>query len=234
MKPFFPAGRSQIPSSLISLGRHFVYMEGTVSEKNYIINIRDRIASKNRCQPNDVLLFPVKKKHGKHTNDLIDFAIDDVKAKCNAGNKPDCVWIFFDKDSFCDFDEALKRIVSLNNPKKHNALNFSCDDAEIAWIPCWSNECLEVWYYFYFANLQSALHREDYLPKINALLKDNPKKEKMTKNTSNPHDFLVNHGGNMALAIRYAKKKDCVSSLKKPNPSTGIYRFAEMMSPYFD
>lgn len=234
MKPFLPTGRSHIPPSLISLGRHFVYTEGTVSEQNYVTNIRDRIAKKNRCAPNDVLLFPVKKKQGKHTNGLIDFAIADVKAKCNAGNVPDCVWIFFDKDSFSDFDQALSRIVALNNPGKHNALNFECDNAEIAWIPCWSNECLEVWYYFYFANLQSALPRTDYLPKINAFLKNNPKKEIFAKNTPNPHDFLIAHGGNLSLAIRYAEKKDPVASLKKPNPSTGIYRFAKVMSRYFD
>jgi hypothetical protein len=55
---------------------------------------------------------------------LVDFAIADVKAKCNLGNKPDCVWIFFDKDSFSDFDEALARIESLNIPKDVIVLVF--------------------------------------------------------------------------------------------------------------
>jgi hypothetical protein len=114
MKAFTPVGRSKIPPSLISLSRHFVYMEGTVSEMNYVENIRDLIAERNLCKPNEVFVFPIKKKQGKHTNDLIDFAIADVKAKCNAGNKPDCVWIFFDKDSFPDFDDAVRRILQLN------------------------------------------------------------------------------------------------------------------------
>jgi hypothetical protein len=91
-----------------------------------------------------------------------------------------------------------------------------------------------VWYYLYLANLQSSLRREDYLPNINRLLKNNKEKEKFTKNTLKPHDFLIQHGGSLSLAIRYAKKKDPLSSFKKPNPSTGIYRFAEVMSPYFE
>lgn len=234
MNGFKPSGRSSIPPSLLSLGRHFVYTEGTVSEQNYVTNIRNLIAEKNRCHPNEVLVFPVKKKKGKHTNDLIDFAIADVQKKCNEGNKPDCVWIFFDKDSFSDFDAALKRIVGLNNSGHFNALNFKCDQAEIAWIPCWSNECLEVWYYFYFADLQSSLPRTDYLPNINRLIRKNPKKERFEKNTENPHDFLQSHGGDLHLAIRYAKKKDPKDSLIKPNPSTGIYVFAEMMEKYFE
>jgi hypothetical protein len=59
-------------------------------------------------------------------------------------------------------------------------------------------------------------------------------KEKLSKNTENPHDLLVKQGGNFKLAIRYAKKKDNPKNLIKPNPSTGVYRFLEVMSPYFD
>lgn len=234
MKPFKPSGRGQIPPTLLSLGRHFVYTEGTKSEQYYVTNIRRLIAERNMCLPNSVLIFPIKKNKGKHTNGLIDFAIGDVKRKSNEGNKPDCVWIFFDKDSFSDFDESVKKIMDLNNSKGVNALNFECDAAEIAWIPCWSNECFEIWYYFYFADLHSSLPRKEYLPKINSLLANRNKGEELKKNTPDPHDFLVNHGGDLQRAIKYAKKKDDPKSYKKPNPSTGIYRFAEMMSKYFE
>lgn len=100
MKPFKPSGRGQIPPTLLSLGRHFAYTEGTKSEQYYVTNIRRLIAERNMCLPNSVLIFPIKKNKGKHTNDLIDFAIGDVKRKTTRGTSQTAFGYFSIKTLF--------------------------------------------------------------------------------------------------------------------------------------
>jgi len=205
------------------LGRHLVYCEGTVSEINFIDNIKDKIAQQNCCSSQDVTIVPVRKKKGKHTNDLIDFAIADTIQRIGKNERVDAVWLFYDKDSFPDFDKATKRIFSFD------AQHY----LSIPWYACWSNECFELWYYLYFNNLSSALHRSQYLPKINSFLKP-AGGHPFAKNTPQPHDFLTSRGGSIDNAIHFASSMDKKPNYyKKPNPSTGIYRFAKYMKTYW-
>jgi hypothetical protein len=217
-------GRHGYKPRLENLGRHLVYSEGTVTEINYIYNIRDLIALKSKVNQGQIVA--VRKRRGMATNELVDFAEHDVEKRRKKGETINYVWIFFDKDSFSDFDAANKRIFLKND-------DGDSDRFGTEWCSCWSNECFELWLYFYFHDLSSSLHREQYLPKINSFL--NPSSGVIfEKNTPEPHTFLVKHGGSLQSAINFAEKKDAdpIGCSPKPNPSSGVYKFARHIVNY--
>lgn len=151
-----PKGRASLPDFLKPLGRNLIYAEGTVTEINYVLELRTLIATKLNVKPNQVELITVPMNGSKHTLDLINFACKDVKRRLKKNETIDNVWIFYDKDDFLDFDGASPKIKSLN--KKYPG---------IEWYDCWSVECFEVWLYHYFENLVVPLSRKQYIDKIN-------------------------------------------------------------------
>lgn len=214
-------GRRAIPKSLMSFGRHLVYAEGTKTEPLYVEDLRFLISEKLNVDIRDVELIPVAATKSQHTCDLVDYAERDVLCRKQKGEQIDYVWIFYDKDCYQDFDDAYSKIKNLD--EKYSG--------GISWIPCWSNECFEVWVYHYFEKLTTPLPREDYIKKINSFLKKNECKEKYSKNRKDLHRFLTNNGGDITKAIKWMKEADNGSSIK-PNPSSGIYQFAEYIIAY--
>lgn len=217
-----PRGRKSIPQVLIPFGRHLVYAEGTKTEPLYVEDLKVFASEELNVPKEDIEIIPVKKSKGKHTVDLVDFAVKDVEKRKSKQEIISNVWIFYDKDDFKDFDEAFRLI------EEKDRL-----DPNIDWKACWSNECFEVWVYHYFENLETPIPRDQYIKKINSFIKRNKGKEGYAKNRKDLHHFLTDNGGDIRKATRLMKNKD-VSSHKKPNPSSGIYQFTEFILAYID
>ena len=223
--PFAPKGRRGIPDELIRFGRHLVYSEGTRTEPNYVKNIRARIGAKYACEPNKIDIIPVTEDETRNTVGLVNYAIDDVQRRLANGEKIDHVWMMFDKDDFPHFEEAHQKIEKLNNSKTLNVerLHYNTKN-NIVWHSCWSNESFELWLCLYFCYYQSASKRTEYIH----YLKNNGIAYK--KNLPNIHDILVEKGGSLENAIKYAKKLEETNGID--NPSTGMYKFAEYFIGY--
>lgn len=224
-------GRQSIPKVLIGFGRHLVYTEGTKTEPLYVTNLKEEIAKHLNVSERQIEIITVTTKKSKHTLELVEYAKKDVQERRHRGETVDFVWIFYDKDSYDDFDDTYKAIFEMNNKHDGKDDTVPCDSFDTSWFACWSNECFEVWAYHYFENLITPLPREDYIKKINQFLKKNGCKQTYEKNLENLHSFLTNNGGSIDKAIKLMKSKD-VPRFKKPNPSSGIYQFAEYICAY--
>ena len=224
-------GRKSIPQVLIGFGRHLVYAEGTKTEPLYVADLRHLVATRLCVDERWIEIVPVTMSKTKHTKELVDFAFSDVCVRRNKGETIDYVWIFYDKDSFDDFDDAYEAIMNLNNKHNEDDGTVPCDIFDTSWNACWSNECFEVWVYHYFENLNTPLPREDYIKKINQFLKRNGAKTGYSKSHKQLHTFLETNGGSLELAIKLMKGKDVKGNIK-PNPSSGVYLFAEYIQAY--
>ena len=217
-----PQGRRNIPTVLIPFGRHLVYAEGTKTEPLYVEDLKVFVSEELRVKKEDIEIIPVKMSKSQHTVDLVEFAIKDVEKRKRKQEVISNVWVFYDKDDYKDFDKAYRLI------KEQDEL-----DADIEWKACWSNECFEVWVYHYFENLETPIEREQYIKKINAFLKRNGCPKEYKKNMDSLHHFLTQYGGDIRKATQLMKSKDVDSDIK-PNPSSGIYHFAEFILAYID
>lgn len=226
-----PHGRESIPKVLFGFGRHLVYAEGTKTEPLYVENLREVVSEELNVDKRLVDIVPVKMSKTKHTTELVDFAIKNVSQRREKGETIDYVWIFYDKDSFDDFDDAYKKIMDLNTKDSGKNGTVPYDAYGTSWNACWSNECFEVWVYHYFEDLSTALPRDEYIKKIDEFIKRSNPKECYTKNKHNLHSFLESCGGSMEKAIKLMKRKDTVKCIK-PNPSSGVYKFAEYINAY--
>jgi len=235
-----PRGRASIPTALISLGLHLVYMEGTRTEPYYIDNIKKLISAKHKCRQNDVLIIKASDdKKSKHTVELVEFAKTDVVRRINEKQNINHVWVFFDKDMFEDFDEAHKMIEEMNTSKSNDVKNddgFYFDlTTEITWHSCWSNPCFELWLLLYYLrysgyssneNAEAIIERIEKIPELKAI------KFEYKKNKKDIHSLLISNGGDLETAISSAKKLH--SKHKIESPSTGVYEFAEFIKPYME
>ena len=224
-------GRKSIPSVLIGFGRHLVYAEGTKTEPLYVADLKHLVATKLCIDERFIEIVPVTTNKTRHTSELVNFAFKDVCARRKKGETIDYVWIFYDKDSFDDFDDAYRIIMNFNNKHNEDDGAVSCDMFDTSWNACWSNECFEVWAYHYFESLNTPLSRDDYIKKINQFLKRNGCKSEYSKNHKRLHSFLEENGGSLELAIKLMKAKDNKEFIK-PNPSSGVYLFAEYIQAY--
>lgn len=226
-------GRNSIPVCLIGFGRHLIYAEGTKTELLYAESLRDVIAEQLNVSIRDVEIIAVPSNKTHHTLDLIDYAIDNIAKRRAKGETIDHVWIFYDKDDFKDFDDAYLRIKRLNDKKIDERIETPCDEFGTTWHACWSNECFEVWVYHYFENLITPLPRDEYEKRINKFLKHKGCLETYSKTRSDLHTFLTDNGGSIEKAIKWMIKKDNKTN-KKPNPSSGVYLFAQFIKKYLD
>ena len=221
-----PKGRNSIPDRLLSFGRHLIYAEGTKTEIFYVEDLKQYISEQLSIDKRFIEIVPVEKPKVEHTVGLVKFAIRNIKQRLKNGETIDYVWIFYDKDEYKDFDDAYKLI------QKQNTSESDCGNNDITWFSCWSNQAFEVWLYHYFENLTTSLDRKYYEGKINAFLKRNGCKEKYSKTRHDIHHFLENNGGSIERATELMKKKDLEHKNEKPDPSSGVYQFAEYILAY--
>lgn len=128
------------------------------------------------------------------------------------------IWVLFDKDDFNDFDEAIK----LATTKGYHV--------------GWSNPCFEYWIYLHFYYSDAALHRQDYVDKLNSIFRKNGLGHLTYEKNYEDIYELVNQQDGVLLAIRNAKKR--MSELKISDdksmfvPGTTIYQLVEELRNY--
>lgn len=153
---------------------------------------------------------------GCSTGKLIEAADRIVK---NAKIIYQNVWLVFDRDDFADFDKAI---------------NAGLDKGyKIAW----SNPSFEYWLYLHFSYSDSALHRNEWMRKLNELFKVHQLGDGCyRKNDENIYN-IVNTFGGVDIAINHAKRrmKDYDKNILKPsqyNPGTMVWLLVEELRKY--
>ena len=226
-KVLTPKGRKSIPPELMQFGKHLVYAEGTKTEPNYINEIKSLIANKYNCRPNEIQIVIANENNSRNTVGLVQFMIEDVTKRAK-NEKINHVWVMFDRDDFPkdNFDNAIKKIESLNNSENQNEDSFHYNTKDlISYHACYSNECFELWLILHFEYLSSQLTRQQYYDKLGDYLK-----QTYDKTTDDVLGLILKNGGSIDNAIKYAKK--LVETNQTSNPSTAMYLFAEYFKPY--
>lgn len=153
---------------------------------------------------------------GRSTGKLIDITDQIVK---NAKIIYQNVWIVFDKDDFEDFDEAIQEADSKG------------------YQVAWSNQSFEYWIYLHFYYSDAALHRNDWVKKLNDIFKQRQiGKGEYQKNCKDIYDLVCQDGG-IDLAIKNAKRRmeSFDENTGKPseyNPGTTVYKLAENLKQF--
>jgi hypothetical protein len=146
---------------------------------------------------------------GKNTDSLMEDAVERTKEARASGAPYECVWVVFDKDDFPqrNFNRAL------DLARRWNEI-----------VPCWSNECFELWYLLHFHYRDTAIGRKDLWPAISSLLG-----KKYDKSDESLHTTLAE---NIDTALRHAKRlayENEISEQMTRNPSTKVHELVEAL-----
>ena len=111
---------------MVQMTRHLVVSEGKETEPRYFEGVRSALGAANGRK-----VAIVVKGTGKHTLDLLDFAVEHCRY---APETFDHVWLVFDKDDFpaADFDAMERKCAELS-------------DGSRTFHALWSNPCFELW-----------------------------------------------------------------------------------------
>lgn len=111
---------------MVQMTRHLVVSEGKETEPRYFEGVRAALGAANGRK-----VAIVVKGTGKHTLDLLDFAVEYCRY---APETFDHVWLVFDKDDFpaADFDAMERKCAELS-------------DGSRTFHALWSNPCFELW-----------------------------------------------------------------------------------------
>ncbi len=183
-----------------------IVCEGEKTEPNYF-------NSKIKYRNSDIIEADVEGE-GRATVSLVQKTIE-LREKST--KHYDRVWAVFDKDSFDDFNEAIK-LAEKNN------------------IFCaWSNESFELWYYLHFQYLDTAITRQQYIGILEREIRNrsNDKKYKYEKNDPNTYNILQQYGKE-ENAISFARKLEenykGDSDYATHKPCTMVYKLVEELN----
>ncbi|WP_414527191.1 RloB family protein [Nodularia chucula] len=135
----------------------------------------------------------------------------ETAKELNAPDEYNQVWCVFDRDD-CqkqDFNNAIANA--------HQA----------GFKVAYSNEAFELWYLLHFEFLNTALPRQDYIPKLNKFLKN-----KYKKNSDSIYEELEDR---QATAIKNAKnllKQYDPHNPESDNPCTTVHKLVEELNKY--
>lgn len=165
--------------------RFLIICEGTKTEPHYF----KALIAKNTSTVREVTI----EGEGRGTVALIDRTLE-IKRELELRNhtKFDRVWAVFDKDDFNDFNAAIER-------------------AKTCKIHCaWTNESFELWYYLHFAYLDTAIHRKDYIEKLEEAFRKemNDKNFKYQKGNPDIYALLQEHGDEKQAKKRAEKLRE--------------------------
>lgn len=125
------SGKREVRPRMVQMTRHLVVTEGKETEPRYFEGVRAALGAANERK-----VAVIVKGTGKHTLDLLDFAVEHCRY---APETFDHVWLVYDKDDFpaSDFD-AMER----------KCTEFS--DGSRTFHALWSNPCFELWPLLHF------------------------------------------------------------------------------------
>lgn len=155
---------------------------------------------------------------GCATGKLIDITDRIIK---NANIFYQNVWVVFDKDDFQDFDQAIK------------------DGASKGYKMAWSNQSFEYWLYLHFEYSDSALHRDEWNKKLDALFEQYQLGDGNYKKNYEDIYNLVNSFDGVNIAIKNAKRRmnsfrDGVDKPSEWDPGTMVYKLVQDLKVYLD
>ncbi|MCM1112999.1 MAG: RloB family protein [Muribaculum sp.] len=131
------------------------------------------------------------------------------------------VWIVFDKDDFEDFDQAID------------------DGIGKGYRVAWSNQSFEYWLYLHFAYSESALHRDQWVEKLDDLFKRYRLGDgRYHKNDENIYEIVDRFDG-VNTAVKNAKKRMAGYDMKTCSPSrydpgTTVFQLVEELRKYLE
>lgn len=211
--------KRQHETKIPKVNSYLIVTEGKRTEPYYFNGLKKLIVEKVGGMVN-VVESPLIDIHGKgsSTSKLIEITDQLVKdAKVLYQN----VWVVFDKDDFEDFDQAIQ------------------DGLKKGYHVAWSNQSFEYWLYLHFCYNVSALHRDAWSKKLDAIFKQcrlgNGTYQKNYEDIYN----MVNQNGGVDTAIKHAKNRmaDFNCSKDKPSefdPGTTVYKLVEELKSYLD
>lgn len=125
------SGKREGRSRMVQMTRHLVVSEGKETEPRYFEGVRAALGAANERK-----VAIVVKGTGKHTLDLLDFAVEHCRY---APETFDHVWLVYDKDDFpaSDFDAMERKCDELS-------------DGSRTFHALWSNPCFELWPLLHF------------------------------------------------------------------------------------
>ena len=197
---------------MISPEYHLIISEGTKTEPNYFMRLKETIDIKYR----DRIHLDVSGK-GENTVSLFEEAERDVASSNNIYKH---VWLVYDKDDFPP--ERFDRVVDLCK---------TASSEETIYHAIWSNQCIELWFLLHFMFLQADLHRHEYWPKLSDCLKAR-NLGSYYKNRSDMFDILRPY---MEEAIRNAKKLEEINKgalPSKSSPGTMVHNLIDVLKAY--
>lgn len=196
-----------------------IVTEGERTEPYYFSGLKKLISERLGGTVN-IVENPVVDIHGEgcSTTRLIEVTDQLVKeAKILYQN----IWIVFDKDDFDDFDEAIRE----SDRKGYQV--------------AWSNQSFEYWLYLHFYYSSAALHRDDWVQKLNEIFKEYGIGDgSYHKNYEDIYN-MVNIYDGVNTAIRNAKRRMSEFDEKKNKPSqfdtgTTVYKLVEKLKSYLE
>lgn len=195
---------------LIAPEYHLIVTEGEKTEPLYFEGLKNEI---NRQYKDRISIQIEGIGKGNNTLTLLERAQELVFSSINPIKH---VWLVYDKDDFppSDFDNTYYKCAKISTQDiKYHAL--------------YSNECIELWFLLHFEYLQSAIHRNDYYPKLSNYLD-----MKYQKNMDSMYQMLKPF---MKMAIANAKRLDESYSNLPPTkcyPATKVYEIFDFLKDY--
>lgn len=191
---------------------HLIVTEGTKTEPQYFEGLKEDI---NRLYRGRISIVIEGVGQGANTLTLLERAQKIVE---NDHDKYKHIWLVYDKDDFPkdDFDNTFFKCKSLSGNGNSVVYHALC-----------SNECIEYWFLLHFMALDSALHRNEYYPKLTACLGSKYKK--------NRKDIYALLKPNIKRAIDNAKRIEANNEGRAPSqftPGTAVYEIFEMLESY--
>lgn len=191
---------------------HLIVTEGTKTEPQYFDGLRADI---NSLYKGRISISIEGIGQGANTLTLLERA---QKIVSKEPDKYKHIWLVYDKDSFPkdDFDNTYYKCKALSESGDYSVYHA-----------LWSNECIEYWFLLHFITLDSALHRNEYYPKLSYYLGS-----KYEKNREDIYSLLK---PNIKVAIDNAKRIAAINNGLPPSrctPGTTVFEIFEKLNCY--
>lgn len=183
---------------MLSFRRILILCEDTKSSRDYL----DRF----HYDPSQVQIDCVGT--GMNTDSLMEEAIQRKLKAVKNKEQFERIWVVFDKD-----DCSLQQF--------NRAFDLASSHGEI--VPCWSNECFELWYLLHFCYRETGIGRSE----INAELS-----RYLGKTYEKFDDSLFDQlSGKINTALKNADKLDFSNTgeSRRGNPSTRVHELVNML-----
>lgn len=199
----------------VQMTRHLIVSEGTETEPRYFNAMKSRLSAGDGRK-----LAVVVKGSGKHTLDLLDFALDH----CRYSPEPfDHVWLVFDKDDFpaADFDAMERKCAELS-------------DISRTFHALWSNPCFELWLLLHMRYTSASMSAMECQRALSRVLS----KELGIDYRKNIDGLFSLVDGHCPEALKRAERliahHDSLGNVKPSdqNPATKVGDILEELTPY--